>query len=82
MTEQKTNFKRRLIVKEPWFLTFSTNSPRGNEKANRKFSFVFRGRQAKQEVFQQTLLPTQLGLIKISLSRKVARPSVVELKGF
>ena len=61
---------------------FSTNSPRGNEKANRKFSFVFRGRQAKQEVFQQTLLPTPLGLIKISLSRKVARPSVVELKGF
>ncbi|MBI2004152.1 hypothetical protein HYS72_01675 [Candidatus Pacearchaeota archaeon] len=34
----------------------------------------------KQEVFQQTLLPTPLGLIKRSLSREVARPSVVELK--
>ena len=74
INEQKT------YSKEGYKGSFLTNSSRRNEKANRKFSFVFRGRQAKQEVFQQTLLPTPLGLIKISLSRKVARPSVVELK--
>jgi len=53
-----------------------------NEKANRKFSFAFRIRQAKQEVFQQTLLPTSHELLikKFTLYHEVARPSVVELK--
>jgi len=57
MTEQKIYPKEgHKYPKEGHKRNFLTNSPKGNEKANRKFSFAFLRHKAKREVFQQIYL--------------------------